>query len=130
MKVGSQPVDTKRLQGKKFLVIDDIPFCRLLPGMVLRPFGVEVHEFSGVREALKAVPYLTFDVVLLDLSMPEIDGKESLRMLKANNVATGAKIYAYTAYPEELINTDMAEFGFDGILTKPIKNQDLLNLLF
>ena len=96
--------------------------------MILRPFGVDVHEFSGVEEAISAVSNLTFDVVLLDLSMPGIDGKESLLMLKKCFTLHTPRIYAYTAYPREIDVSELKIFGFSDALFKPVKNRDLLNL--
>lgn len=128
MKNKTDRVDPKSLVGRKLLVIDDVPFNRLLPGMVLRPFGVDVYEFSSVRDALAAMPEARFDVVLLDLAMPDTDGRKSLQILRSCEVFKNTKIYAYSAYANQEEHAELIQIGFSGILSKPIHNQELLSL--
>ena len=121
-------IDTNFLNGKKLLVIDDIPFNRLLPGMILRPFGVNVLEFASVKEAITECSDLRFDIVLLDLSMPLMDGHSAVKLFKSSAKFVGAKIYAYTAYADVTEHQALKVIGFDGVLAKPIKNQNLFDL--
>jgi CheY-like chemotaxis protein len=121
-------IDTKSLSTKKLLVIDDIPFSRLLPGMVLRPFGVHVVELGSVEAAIQSLSQTAFDIVLLDLSMPEVDGFEAIRRLQTSQHLGHAKVYAYTAYADETDPQKLKSAGFHGVLVKPIKNQELLQI--
>ena len=118
------------LSGQKILVIDDVPFNRLLPGLILRPFGAEVFECADVHQACELLEQHWVQLILLDISMPGIDGLESLTVLKAHPAFDRAqfKICAYTAYGAGEKEAELLAIGFDEILHKPVKNQKLIEL--
>ena len=61
---------------KAILVVDDNGINRLLPGLILRPFGWEVHEVDGGAAALEILKTVQVSCVLLDISMPEVSGRD------------------------------------------------------
>lgn len=108
------------------LVVDDNHTNRLLPGLFLRPLGHVVHECESAAAALSWLAQHPCDVLLLDISMPTVSGLTLCQQLRAQSEMAHLKIMAYTAHalPEELAQLTSA--GFDKVLIKPIRSQDLL----
>lgn len=110
------------------VVVDDNMVSRLLPGFILRTFdrNVQVMESESGIEALRLIEIHRVSHVLLDISMPEINGIELAQKIKEKSNNVNLKIIAYTA--DSLISNviDLKSFGFDGILVKPVKSSDLL----
>ena len=112
----------------KVVVIDDNATNRLLPGLFLRPLGHEVNECNGAQEALQWLNDNHCDVVLLDISMPSISGLQLCKQLRSDRNYQHLKIIAYTAHamPDEVLLWESS--GFDKVLLKPIRKDDLLSL--
>ena len=124
-----QAISLKALHGRKVVVIDDVPFSRLLPGMVLRPFGVEVFEFSNALDVFPVLKTHPILCILLDIAMPGTDGIEALKLLKSSGLLNTTRVIAYTAYADGEESKRLINLGFDSVLLKPIKSQDLLEIL-
>ncbi len=104
---------------RKILVVDDEPLNRTLLKTILTKlnFQVEVAErWSDVEALLNGH---RFDVVLLDLRMPGVDGFEALRRIKSANLAGTARVLAVTGYSTNERRTYVKDVGFDGFLAKP-----------
>ncbi len=112
----------------KVVVIDDNATNRLLPGLFLRPLGHEVNECNGAQEALQWLKDNHCDMVLLDISMPSISGLQLCKQLRSDRNYQHLKIIAYTAHamPDEVLLWESS--GFDKVLLKPIRKDDLLAL--
>jgi CheY-like chemotaxis protein len=110
------------------VVIDDNPTNRLLPGLFLRPLGHEVKECGGAQEALDWLAQNHCDVILLDISMPHVSGLQLCQQLRADQRYQHLKIIAYTAHamPDEVLLWESS--GFDKVLLKPVRKDDLLAL--
>ena len=110
------------------VVIDDNPTNRLLPGLFLRPLGHEVQECGSAQEALDWLAQSHCDVVLLDISMPHVSGLQLCQQLRADQRYQHLRIIAYTAHamPDEVLLWESS--GFDKVLLKPIRKDDLLAL--
>jgi two-component system, cell cycle response regulator DivK len=110
---------------KHVLVIDDDFANRMLPGLFLRDMGHEVMECASAEEAFQMIRQHHFTDLLLDISLPNISGLEICRTLRNMPNTADMRIIAYTAHamPEETKN--FSESGFDGLLIKPICQNDL-----
>lgn len=115
--------------AKTILVVDDNGINRLLPGLILRPFGWQVHECDGGLAALAILKTTKIACVLLDISMPEVSGFEVLDDLRRDARFDDLKIVAYTAYAQLEDTSRLIELGFDAVLLKPITSVKLLNIL-
>lgn len=113
---------------RKILVVDDEIGNRLLPGLFLRAMGHEVMECANAQDAYALLARHHFTDVLLDISLPEVSGLEICRALRASPGLAGLRIVAYTAHamPEE--TRSFTEGGFDQILIKPIRRDDLVGM--
>lgn len=109
----------------RVLVVDDHPVNRLLVGVMLREAGCAVTEAENGKQALARLEDGTFDIVLLDISMPDISGDEVCRRIRADARFAGLRIIAYTAHAMNGERDQIMAAGFDGLLTKPITRASL-----
>jgi signal transduction histidine kinase/ActR/RegA family two-component response regulator len=108
------------LASLSVLVCDDNPVNRMITQRQLRAIGAPppVLASSGL-EALAAIEATPFDVVLMDIQMPELDGLETTRRLRAAPLSRQPRVIAMTANAFEDDRRACAEAGMDGFLTKP-----------
>ena len=105
------------------LAVDDHPVNRRLVGALLQPAGHEVILASGGAEALALYEIAAPDVVLMDVQMPEMDGVEATRRLRA--MGATVPIIALTG---NVANEDRARYlasGMDDMVAKPIEPRAL-----
>lgn len=115
---------------RRILIVDDIPTNRHLVIAMLKRDGWEAEEVGSGQEALErlAGPDL-YRVVLLDISMPGLNGEEVCRSLRATAHTAQLPLIAYTAHalPEE--HQHYLAIGFDAVLVKPISVASLHHAL-
>jgi len=103
------------------LIIDDSGANRKLARVVLRADGFETVEAAtgaeGVALAMEHVP----DVILMDLRLPDMDGAEAARSLKADERTAGIPVVAVSVMPMEESGEWLVSSGFAGWLAKPIR---------
>jgi two-component system cell cycle response regulator DivK len=111
------------------LVVDDNPANRLLPGLILRKDGHRVSTCESGEAALSHLQRDTFTHVLLDISLPQISGLEVCRLARQRSGGHTLRIIAYTAHamPHEI--QELHDAGFDDVLVKPIRREDLIEAL-
>jgi PAS domain S-box-containing protein len=118
-----------QLRGFQLLVVDDDPFNRDLVRQIVEPLGVCVTEAVGGAEAVAKARTGDFDLILMDIRMPEIDGPTAAQLIRAIpgwNVSV--PIVAFTA--DIVGQTRPAWAGlFDSMLVKPVVSADLISLL-
>jgi CheY-like chemotaxis protein len=114
----------------RVLVVDDHPVNREVAKLLLQALGCQTTMAGDGLEAVKAVKALRYDLILMDVRMPKLDGLAAARRIRALKGAAGkTPIVAVTAYamPEDLAKT--AEAGMDGHLAKPITSALLAEAL-
>jgi len=111
------------------LVVDDFTDGRELVAEYLTFRGFTVHTAKDGAEAIEVADAVRPDVILLDLSMPGIDGWQAARILKSNPSTRDLIIVAVSAHvlPREMQATRDA--GFDGVICKPFDLTALGNAL-
>lgn len=109
-----------------FLVVDDHPVVRKGICQILEDVSgqVNITEASDAREALKASSAKKYDVVLLDINLPDRTGLDLLEDLK--NVHPAIKILMVSMYPEEQYAIRALRAGASGYLTKESASNELL----
>ncbi len=113
------------LRGKRALVVDDTPAARLVHSQLLRMTGMDSETVASGPEAMeKCVAAVEsdkpFDLVLVDLLMPDIDGFETLALLRSAPLQPIPLMWLVTASGDEVIMDDARERGFDEVLLKPL----------
>ncbi len=111
---------------KHILVAEDNHANRLIAKTILERDGYKVTLVVNGLEAVQAVQHTSFDIILLDILMPIMDGIKALRRIRALSPhKTIPPIFAITAFcnPADQHRYRMA--GFDAILTKPLQHGDV-----
>ncbi len=105
----------------RVLLVDDNPVNRLLANGQLKALGIaRARTASSGREALELVAREPFDVVLMDMQMPEMDGIEATRRLREIPLAAQPRVIAMTASAFEEDRLACIAAGMDGFLAKPV----------
>jgi signal transduction histidine kinase len=115
------------LGALKVLLAEDNPINEKVACKLLEHLGVQAAIARNGREAIEAVERGTFDVVLMDIQMPEIDGLEATRTLKARHA--GLRIVAMTANAMPEDKALARDAGCDDFLAKPVRLEDLERVL-
>ena len=117
-----------RASALSILIVDDVAMNLKVMKALCRKAGIEKIEtaLSG-KEALALLEAHSFDLVLTDMWMPEMNGAELASRVRAIPAASGITIIAVTADTESHSNFDMS--GIDGILMKPVSLDKLKKLL-
>jgi two-component system copper resistance phosphate regulon response regulator CusR len=108
----------------RVLVVDDSERVRKTLATGLHAHGMAVETAADGAEALRLLNGLSFDVAVLDLVMPRIDGMEVLRELKARS--TKPRILVLSARDQVQDRVDALNMGADDYLVKPFAFQELL----
>ena len=119
-------------RGLRVLLADDHLISRQVGVALLRRSGCEVSGVIGGQPALQAWAPGRFDVVLLDVEMPDLDGFETARQLRAREAAAGCdrvRILMLTAHAAANIGSQLSAAGADGHLAKPFNDTDLVRAL-
>src|SRR5438067_1372102 len=114
---------------RRVLLVDDDTDVLEATRRALEAVGCAVTCISDSREALRAQPGGGYDLVLLDLIMPGVDGIELLQRFSADIRNCASKLYVITATDDEALRGLAKRSGADGYLTKPLKQKALLDLL-
>jgi CheY-like chemotaxis protein len=112
----------------RLLLVDDHPINRQVVALFLRPFNMRVVEATNGKEALEALKREAFDLVLLDIHMPVMDGTETIRQIRASSEAyASVPVIALTADAMSGDKERYLAMGMDGYLSKPIAERDLIS---
>ena len=109
------------------LVVDDYPDNREMYAAYLRFQGLEVMEAANGGEALTHAFERTPDLIVMDLSLPGVDGWQATRLLKADPRTKDVPVIAVTGHALAGAPEEAAAAGCDGFLTKPCLPEDLLS---
>jgi len=108
----------------KVLVVEDYEDTREFMKFLLQDYGFDVSEASNGYEAIEAVAKYVPDLILMDISMPGMDGLTAARKIREKGGTRQPRIIAITAYGEAA-QQKAIEAGCDASLSKPIDFEDL-----
>lgn len=108
------------------LIVDDEPDNLNVAHKILRHSGATVYTATNGHEGLAAMRNAPMTFVLLDLSMPEMDGWEMLTQLRADTRLAHTPVIALTAHAMDEDRKKALDMGFDGYITKPFRIDTLL----
>ena len=112
----------------KILTVDDNGMNRELFKGLLRDSGADIDAVSGGREAVSLLEKKSFDIIFLDHMMPEMDGIETLRVIKDRNLSD-APVIVLTANTVAGAREMYLSEGFDDYLAKPVTGRMLYGVL-
>jgi len=117
------------VESVRILVAEDNPINQEVALTILKKQGIRADAVANGREALRALENIPYDLVLMDLQMPEMDGLETTRNIRdrASRVLNrSVPIIAMTANAMKADKEKCWEAGMDDFLTKPVQPADLL----
>lgn len=111
----------------KVLVVEDNPLNMELVIEILLTRGFTVHEALDGEEAIKKVESEDYDLILMDIELPGLDGVEVTKILKTRN--KNIPVVALTSYAMKGDRERFMKAGFDEYLSKPLDISDFLKRL-
>jgi signal transduction histidine kinase len=118
------------LPAQRVLLVDDLAMNRDVVGGFLRSSGLEVWLAENGQDGIRLASEQSFDIILMDVRMPEMDGLEATRQIRALPAPHGnVPILALTAglLPEEIAECEVA--GMDGLVAKPVAYTKLMQAI-
>ena len=110
---------------KKIAVIEDNPDNRLLLRAILEE-RYEITDYESGFEALAVLPAQRPELVLLDISLPKMDGTEVLKKIRAEPALSKLPVIALTAHAMSGDREKYLALGFDNYVAKPIVDETIL----
>lgn len=114
------------MKGKRILVVDDNAINLDIASETLLSSGAEVDIAAGGEEALKYLENTKYDLVLLDLTMPGIDGLTVGRAIRSSQINGETVVLLFTASDAGDAKRAVNEINAQGIVSKPVDIDDLL----
>ncbi|MEO1745599.1 MAG: response regulator [Pseudomonadota bacterium] len=126
----AQQTRIANLRDKRVLVVDDNRTNRIILEEKLRHWGMHAQSLATPAEAL-ADDLASYDVLILDYKMPEMNGAELARAMREKLGARLAPMILFSSIGqvESVLRDEIEAIGFAGMLTKPAKSNHLLDLL-
>ncbi|WP_411529063.1 response regulator [Delftia sp. UGAL515B_04] len=113
----------------RILVVDDDSDIAETMAALLEMDGAEASPCTSAREALKKLAQGSWNVVLLDIGMPEMDGVEVAQVIRDSSLGARLFIVAITGHSQAQMRSRIAETEFDLIFTKPADPEHLCRAL-
>ncbi len=113
----------------RILVADDRETNRLVLEKMLTPVGFEVRQVDNGRKAVKVFKEWNPQIILMDMIMPELDGMEATKIIKALPESRDVKIVAVTASVMDEDKQKVMATGVDDFLRKPFREADLFTII-
>ncbi len=130
--VFSEITDTSFLDNFDFIIADDIEESRLVTKEILMHFNPSlfIREAENGKEVLHLLKSKIPTILLIDLDMPVMNGFETVTEIRKKYQASSIIIIAYTAGLLSMTKEEILNLGFDELLLKPFKPNELLQKLF
>ena len=114
------PADAREAARPRLLIVDDIADNRNILARRFERRGFEITEADGGQRALELIAQQAFDLVMLDVMMPDIDGMEVLKRLRERHSAVSLPIIMVTAKSQSEDVVKALELGANDYVTKPV----------
>ena len=119
---------SKLLKGRRVLLVEDNPFNQMLAKEVLEDVGIVVVVANDGREALDKMDE-RFDVILMDVQMPDMDGFEATMMIRREKKYDHVPIIAMTAHAMSGDREKCVAAGMNDYIAKPFHPEEVFDLL-
>jgi two-component system, chemotaxis family, chemotaxis protein CheY len=110
-----------------FLVVDDSDITRKMIKTALRSLNPVFREASSGLEALEQVMLRNYDVVMLDLNMPDMHGLEVLRFMRSHKTLQKIPVLVVTTQLDVQMQAEVLSAGANGYITKPFSPEEILS---
>lgn len=122
----------EKKRGIRILLAEDNPVNQKVARKMLEKFGYVSHAVSTGVEALKALGRIDYDLVLMDVEMPEMNGLDAtarIRSPESTVMNHRVPVIAMTAHAKKGDREKCLEAGMDDYISKPVKPQELLDVV-
>ncbi len=113
----------------RILVVEDDPVNLMVITRMLKRLGHEADVARNGLEAVDAARAVNYDIIFMDIMMPELDGIQASRMIRSGERGDGPMIFAVTANAMPEDRNACFEAGMDDFVTKPIRLNTIRNLV-
>jgi CheY-like chemotaxis protein len=121
-------LDPEALRGKTILVAEDNELNQFIAKRILENWNIQVDIASNGKNAIEKVKVKKYDLILMDMQMPVIDGLMATKIIRTElNVST--PVIALTAYATKDAIDKAMQAGMNGYLTKPFETETLFSQL-
>lgn len=122
---GDKKWDITFLQNQRILIAEDVPINRKLMEMLFAVHGIHADFVENGLQLIEKLPSNPYDIILMDLEMPEMDGYEAANVIR-QKMGNDIPIIAISGYSEELGMAKCLKVGMNDYITKPIEMEELL----
>ncbi len=124
-----KPIEVEKIAGSHILLVDDNGINLEVATAFLEDVGLIVTTAITGKECIEALAQNSFDLVLMDIQMPEMDGLEATKKIRATPVIKDIPIIAMTAHAMTGDREKSLAAGMNEHITKPIDSNQLYNML-
>jgi CheY-like chemotaxis protein len=121
-------LDPQALKGKNILIVEDNEFNQFIARSILEKWNILVDLASNGKEAIEKVKRQHYDLILMDMQMPVMDGLTATRIIRKDLDDT-IPIIALTAFATKEAIEKTAASGMNGYITKPFEEENLFSQL-
>jgi CheY-like chemotaxis protein len=115
--------------AQRVLIIDDNAVNRRMAQVLFQKLGWDVETVDSGERALLHLATHRYDLVLLDISMPGMNGMDVCQRIRADHRLRGLRVFAYTAHAFREEQQRFLAGGFDDVLLKPISSRAVQEML-
>lgn len=112
---------------KKILIVEDDQHIRKLLHILIRKEDIQIEEAVEGNEALEKLANNTYDLVILDIMMPNVDGFQILKTMRESPATATLPVIVVTAKTEDKDLMKGYSMGANYYITKPFEPQDLIH---
>ncbi|HEX5066137.1 MAG TPA: response regulator [Myxococcota bacterium] len=113
----------------RILVVDDSPTMRQLLGLALRKLGAEIVQASDGMDAMRKLLGDRFDLALVDINMPVMDGLKLIQLVRAEDALRSLPIVVITTEGSDSPREQAMTLGANAYLTKPVEPGSVFELV-
>lgn len=129
VKQGTQSIDLKNIRGARIMLVEDNNINQEVATEFLEEVGMIVTVAANGQECLEALQKSTYDLVLMDIQMPTMDGLEATRRIREDMGLSSLPIIAMTAHAMAGDREKSLASGMNEHITKPINQEELNQIL-
>ncbi len=122
------PLNSGILEGKRILVTDDNEMNRLVATTILKGYGAILDEANNGFDAIEKIKLTSYDIVLMDIQMPVMDGLEATRIIR-NKISRDLPVIALTALALKGDEAKFREAGMTDYISKPFEEKKLIQVI-
>jgi signal transduction histidine kinase/DNA-binding NarL/FixJ family response regulator/HPt (histidine-containing phosphotransfer) domain-containing protein len=128
-----EPGDSSHLNHVRILLVEDVVPNQKVALRYLHKFGCKTDIAASGKEALNMLKTGLYDIILMDIQMPEMDGIEATKIIRASrfeNISNDIPIIAMTAHAMKGDKESFIESGMNDYVSKPFKEHELFSAIY